>query len=1111
MKNKQQVATPDLPAYAKYTVSSSEWRIDQSAPSDSTSLQKRFICKGKTNTMQARLTMKNPTDQMIDININNYLQNIARYFRDETSSEMSYRTDFQCFLETIFPKTENYHIQHDPKATSGNKPDFIIAKNSVPLLYIEVKKVGEDLDKIEKSNQANRYFGYTNLIISDYLEFRFYRNGQKYDESISLGKPNQKTKEIAFQAESGERLTRTILDFTASQKEPIKSGKHLAKIMGGKAQRIRDNIVHFLNLEKSENVELIKIMNVIRENLVADIDTEKFADMYAQTLVYGLFVARYSDKTLDDFSRQEARELVPPTNPFLQHFFDHIAGSSFPKRLDILVSELCEVFTHANVHHLMKDYFSRKNLFGEIEETADPVIHFYEDFLREYDPTKKMEMGVFYTPRPVVRFIIRSVDTILKKEFGIVKGLADSQKIVHEMQIINHKGKKEKIKKDLHKVQILDFATGTGTFLNETVEYIHETFKSREGVWASYAENDLIPRLFGFELMMASYTIAHLKLAITFGHTGIKEIKNRLGIYLTNTLDEAKDFTDQMSFFGFLDSIADESKSASRIKKEYPIMAIIGNPPYSGISQNKHYTENNVYKVEPGGKQKLQERKQWLDDDYVKFIRFAESLVEKNGEGIIGMITAHGYIDNPTFRGMRWHLRNTFDAIYVLDLHGNSNKKETAPDGSKDENVFDIKTGVAILIGVKKKSSLDKGGLEDSKKLATVYHADFFGLRKVKFADLNKNDVTSIKWVKLPEDSDVWKLEGKGKSEYIKGFSVNDLFPKNNVGIVSACDGLNISFSKNEHESKIQDILNLDELSWRNKYNRPKDAQAWKYEWAKKDALENQDKNIVEVSYRPFDTRYTLYTGKSGGLYARPIKDIMQHYLLGKNIGLLLTKGVRDPLYNHVFITENISEAIFLSGTTATNAMNFPLYLYYEHGEREANLDKEIWQKINKTTGKTQPEDILDYVYAYLHNPKYREKYKEFLKTDFPRVPFPDNTDEFWRLVKLGNKLRGLHLLTDSVVKNPITTFPIAGTNEVGKIKYENGNVFINDMQYFGNVPQEAWNFYIGGYQPAQKFLKDRKGNILYNSDIERYEEIIVSLSETEKVMREINEKEISN
>lgn len=1060
--------------------------------------EKGLFVMGKQIQYKYVYTMKNPTDLMIDININNYLQNIARYFRDETSSEMSYRTDFQRFLGTIFPETEKYHIQHDPKATSGNKPDFIIAKNGVPLLYIEVKKVGEDLDKIEKSNQARRYFGYANLVISDYLEFRFYRNGQKYDESISLGKPNLKTKEIAFQDENGERLARTILDFTASQKEPIKSGKHLAKIMGGKAQRIRDNIVHFLNLEQTENEELIKIMNVIRENLVADIDTEKFADMYAQTLVYGLFVARYNDKTLDDFSRQEARELVPPTNPFLRHFFDHIAGSSFPKRLDILVSELCEVFTHANVHDLMEDYFSQKNLFGEIAESADPVIHFYEDFLQEYDPAKKMEMGVFYTPRPVVRFIIRSVDAILKKEFGIAKGLADSQKIMHEMQIINHKGKKSKIKKDLHKVQILDFATGTGTFLNETVEYIHETFEGREGVWSSYVENDLVPRLFGFELMMASYTIAHLKLAITLGHTGIKEIKNRLGIYLTNTLDEAKDFTDQMSFFGFLDSIADESKLASRIKKEHPIMAIIGNPPYSGESMNPHYTDNDVYKVEPGGKQKLQEKNsKWINDDYVKFIRFAESLVEKNGEGIIGMITAHGYIDNPTFRGMRWHLRKTFDAIYVLDLHGNSNKKEQSPDGSKDENVFDIKTGVAILLGIKRKN-------EGRKKLATVYHSELFGIRKNKFDELNENDINSIEWRELSEDADVWKTEGKGKSEYQKGFSVNNLFPISSVGIVTSRDGFVIDQDKNVLSERIQKFLRSNSAEEAKINFDLKENKKWKVANALKHDFD--ENNILPISYRPFDTRFVYY---QNDFIERSRDKIMQHFLLGKNVGLLLTKGVRDPFYNHVFITENISEAIFLSGTTATNAMNFPLYLYFEDGERDANLDKEIWQKISETAGETQPENILDYVYAYLHNLSYREKYEEFLKADFPRVPFPENKDEFWLLVKLGNKLRGLHLLTDSVVKNPITTFPVAGTNEVGKIKYENGNVFINEMQYFGNVPQEAWNFYIGGYQPAQKFLKDRKGNILSNSDIERYEEIIVSLAETEKVMGEINEKEI--
>jgi hypothetical protein len=555
-----------------------------------------------------------------------YLNNISKYYQDPTSSEMSYRTDFQRFLEIIFPQNEQYHIQHDPKATSGNKPDFIVIKNGIPILYIEVKKIGEDLDKIEKSEQAARYFGYTNLIISDYLDFRFYRNGEKYDESISIGRTNTKTKSIVFNQSNDEKLIRTIKDFVLSEKEPIKSGTHLAKIMGGKAQRIRDNIIAYLNLEKAENQELIKIMNVIKEYLISDVDIKIFADIYAQTIVYGLFVARFNDKTPHDFSRQEARELVPSSNPFLQHFFDHIAGSSFPKRLDILVSELCEVFTHANVHSLMEDYYDVKTNNNENTEIADPVIHFYEDFLLEYDPSKKMDMGVFYTPQPVVRFIIRSVDAILKSKFNVIKGLADNQKI--KAEITNHLGKS--ISKEMHRIQILDIATGTGTFLNETIKFIYESFKGHEGKWSSYINEDLIPRLFGFEIMMASYTIAHLKLSMTLEHTGISDIQDRLKIYLTNTLDEVKEYSLQGTLFGFLDSIADESKSASRIKKEYPIMVVIGNPPYSGESMNPHYTDNDVYKVEPGGKVKIQEKNsKWLNDDYIKFIRFSESMIEK--------------------------------------------------------------------------------------------------------------------------------------------------------------------------------------------------------------------------------------------------------------------------------------------------------------------------------------------------------------------------------------------------------------------------------------------------------------------------------------------------
>ncbi len=1023
-------------------------------------------------------------------NVNTYLSSVESYFHDVSSSEMSYRTAFQNYLSSVFPASGHFHIQHDPKAQSGNKPDFIVLKDDVPLLYIEVKKVGEDLNKIEKSSQASRYFGYTNLIISDYCEFRFYRNGEPYDEHLRLATVDVKRGTFIPHPGQGERLARTMHDFVESQKEPIKSGAHLARIMGGKAQRIRDNVIAFLESTSQEKDELERMMRFIRENLITTFTTTDFADMYAQTIVYGLFAARYNDPTADTFNRQEARSLIPKTNPFLQSFFDHIAGTSFPRRLSVIVDELCTVFTHADVKALMEEYFKNKDVNADL---PDPVIHFYEDFLREYDPQKKMEMGVFYTPLPVVRFIIRGIDDLLKREFGISKGIADNSRIERSTTVLD-KGKEKRVDIDTHRVQLLDVATGTGTFLNETITHIHESQKGAQGRWGAYVEDDLLPRLHGFELMMASYTIAHLKIAMTLKHTGLNDLKHRLGVYLTNTLDEAHDIPLIHSLFGAVESIAEESRLASRVKREYPIMVVMGNPPYSGESMNPHYTANDAYKVEPGGKEKLKEKNsKWINDDYVKFIRFAETMIEKNGEGIVGMITSHGYIDNPTFRGMRWHLRDTFDAIYVLDLHGNSNKKETTQDGGKDENVFDIKTGVSIFFGIKKRL----GDKKKRKPLATIFKADLFGLRSEKFEALTMGTVDTIVWNELPENADTWKVEGEGKSDYLQGFSVAELFPINTVGIVTSRDAFVIDQSKDVLAKRIEDFLMISPNEAVRKYALGEN-QKWKIVNAQKHTFDAH--NIVPISYRPFDQKYIYY---SDDFIERSRRSVMHDFLDGDNVGLVSNKhieGSRD--FADIFLTDKISDARRVS-IKETNYIS-PLYLY-KKGEKKPNLDPMIVLKIELTVGPTRPEDIFDYVYAMLHSPSYRATYAEFLKSDFPRVPYPKDKEKFWRLVPLGRKLRGMHLLTDPLVETPITTFPIASSDIVDKISYSDGRVYINASQYWDGVPKDVWEFYIGGYQPAQKYLKDRKGQKLTTAEFENYEKMVVSLKGTIDVMKEID------
>jgi type I restriction-modification system DNA methylase subunit len=1015
-----------------------------------------------------------------------YIRSISSKFAHAETSEMGYRTDFEILLKEIFESINVKRIDHDARAKQGNKPDFIILKFDVPILYIETKDIGMSLDKIEKSEQMSRYFGYANLVLTDYVEFRFYRNGKLYEYPIQIATYDIKHRIITALPDNYSHLAKTLVDFSQTHKEPIRTGEHLSKIMGGKAQRIRDNIRQFLSHDSEKNAEIMRVFSTLKKLLVHDLTKDSFADMYAQTLVYGLFVARYYDETSENFTRQEARDLIPKSNPLLRHFFDHIVGPDFDKRLEYIVNELCEVFKHADVPELMKQYF-QDDLWGQTHEGPDPVIHFYEDFLKEYDPALRKKLGAYYTPLPVVRFIVRSVDYLLEKEFGLASGLADTSKT----------------EAGLHRVQILDPAAGTGTFISAVIRIIYERLlkSGQKGRWPNYVHHDLLPRLHGFELMMAPYTIAHLKLSMAFKATGFGIFNRRLGIYLTNSLESGAAQTDLFTGFGFAESIAEESKEASDIKNKTPIMVVIGNPPYSGESSNKSYKGNDVYKVEPAGGKLRERNSKWLNNDYVKFIRFAESLVEKTGEGIVAMITDHGYIENPTFRGMRHHLMKTFDDIYILDLHGSSKTKEKLPDGSQDINVFDIQQGVSIIFGIKQKN-------RSSNTHAKIFRADCFGSRQLKFLFLDTNSLNTVKWEKvvplLPNYE--WISRNKKLSEeYRKGFPISELFPILNVGIVTARDKMSIQYTRNEMEKVIEDFQVLDDETLRLKYDLGKDKRDWKVSLAKKDVVKNLcNECFVPISYRPFDTRWTFYTGNSKGFHCMPRGEIMKHILKGENISFSVHKREEQDInWAHIFVTRNITEHSY----TSIKSINYqiPLFLYTDDYSRVSNLKKEIVAEIENVVGKVTPEDIFDYIYAVLHSPGYREKYKEFLKIDFPRVPYPKDVKTFKELIAFGAELRSLHLLESPKVNRFITTYPVAGSDIVEKVLYKNGNVLINQNQCFGNVPESAWNFYIGGYQPAQKWLKDRKGRALVNADIEHYQKIIVALTETDRIMQEID------
>lgn len=1000
----------------------------------------------------------------------NYIHSISTKYTHTETSEMGYRTDFELLLKGIFHQIKVGRIDHDARTKDGNKPDFVVLDGEVPILYVEAKDIGVSLDKVEKSEQMARYFGYANLILTDYVEFRFYRNGVQYGEPIKIAEFDSKTRKITPFTQNYELVAKTLIDFSQSHKESIKSGNHLAKIMGGKAQRIRDNVRHFLSIESEQNQEILRVYETIKRMLVHDLDLDAFSDMYSQTLVYGLFVARYYDESPDNFSRQEARDLVPASNPFLRHFFDHIAGPNFDKRLSYIVDELCLVFQHADIRELIENYMG----------DADPVIHFYEDFLKEYDPDLRKKMGAYYTPLPVVRFIVNSIDSILKNSFNLSGGLADTSKLLNGQ----------------HRVQILDPAVGTGTFISATIRSIYESLKKsgQEGRWPSYVHNDLLPRLHGFELMMAPYTIAHLKLSLAFKKTGFWKFHRRLGIYLTNSLEKSSEQQELISF-GFAESIAEEAKEADRIKNETPIMVVLGNPPYSVSSSNKGEWIGklvNDYKVG------LKERNiQPLSDDYIKFLRFSEHFVEKNKTGIVAMITNNSFLDGIIHRQMRKHLLETFDSVYVLNLHGNSKKKERAIDGGKDENVFDIQQGVSISLFVRTDV--------DSNKIADVFYYDFYGMRQKKFEFLNSNNLKSINWQKLKLENPYYFFVPKDfrlVDEYKQGFGLDEIFPLNSSGIKTHRDGFVIDFEKNVIEERISDFINLSKSDneIKAKYNL-KNTASFDISRARQEVSDDDiASNVKLITYKPFDERWVYYSPK---LIDRDRKEVMQHVLY-PNYSLISKRGV--DVEGLAFVSNNLFEIrVFSNPGSQGTDYGFPLYVYNSDGTRIPNIDNACFQNIVQKVNKTTPEEIFDYIYGVLYSSSYREKYKEFLKIDFPRIPYPKDLKTFKSLVSLGNELRLLHLMESPKVGHFVTTFPMAGTDKVEKIVYEDGKVFINEGQYFGNVPELAWNFYIGGYQPAQKWLKDRKGRTLTNEEIEHYQKIIVVLVETDRIMKDID------
>ncbi|HUY15082.1 MAG TPA: type ISP restriction/modification enzyme [Terriglobia bacterium] len=895
-----------------------------------------------------------------------YRRQIEKELKDGNATEHTHRPALKTLLQALAPKIT---ATNEPKRVECGAPDFAVtekrAHGPVTMGHLEAKDVGKDLDEAQKSEQMKRYLpALPNLILTDYLEFRWYVDGE-HRQTARLARASKGGKLVPEQ-DGAEAVTQLLTGFLAREAEPINDPKTLALRMARLTHLIRDMIVKAFEA-KAASATLRDLHGAFEKALIPDLPIPQFADMFAQTLAYGLFAARCNHHgPTGSFKRLGAASEIPKTNPFLRQLFETITGTALDEEPFVgFVDDLAQLLADTDIGAVLAD-------FGRRTARQDPVVHFYETFLAAYDPKLREARGVYYTPEPVVSYLVRSVDYLLKARFGCANGLADTATIEYERGDVGAIHESPLQKATSPRVLILDPACGTGTFLYAVIDHIRAEFmrQGNAGMWSGYVRSHLLPRIFGFELLMAPYAVAHFKLGMQLAGNDLTPAlrekwaydfsgDERLGVYLTNTLEEAERRAETL--FGPLRVITQEGNAAAKIKSELPILAVIGNPPYSGHSANRSWEVKNgkkeltfigrliqdYYKVD--GQPLGEKNPKWLQDDYVKFIRWGQWRIERTGAGVLAFITNHGYLDNPTFRGMRQQLMNAFSEIYVLDLHGNAKKKESAPDGSKDENVFDIQQGVTLGIFVKdpvapasplarmEEAAVPAAtGRQDAGAtnagaagpgIARVFHADLWGLREAKYERLFEAEVQTTRWTKLEPQSPSYLFMEQNRdlaAEYGKGWKLPDVFPVNSVGITTARDALAIDFSETALLDRVRDFISLPGEEARVKYGLGDDARDWKVSLAQEDIRRHgvKEQYVAQILYRPFDLRFTYYTAQTRGFICMPRPEVMRHMLGGQNPALLATRQTRDKW--DVLTTRHIAAHKSVAGYDITGV--FPLY-----------------------------------------------------------------------------------------------------------------------------------------------------------------------------------------
>ncbi|MDQ1350233.1 MAG: hypothetical protein QG657_534 [Acidobacteriota bacterium] len=1041
---------------------------------------------------------------MITKKLNNYLSEISGIFSRSDAREESYYESLNRLISEIAEPLGRSQIcvTTMPRKTEGGNPDFRVWDGKAKITgYIEAKNPETDLDDVEKSEQVKRYIEiFPNFILTNFLEFRFYREGI-FIGMASIGRRHTLVELGAKPVLENQDQFLELLDKFFSFTFP--RGLNARQLAGELAKRtrfLRDQVV----IEELKETSLDKhgkhdkpnpilgYFKAFKQYLILDLTEASFADLYSQTITYGLFAAR--TRCPGEFHRKNAIQYIPQTIGILHDVFEYISIGKMPEQLAWIIDDIAEVLATVDVEVILKEFYSEGK--GE-----DPIVHFYETFLGQYNPVLREKRGVYYTPEPVVSFIVRSVHRILKEKFQKADGLAD----IH--------------------INIFDPAAGTLTFITEAAKLALEEYTGKygQGVKEQFIRGHLLQNFYAFELMMAPYAVGHLKMSYILDEMGFHLPEGeRFNLYLTNTL-EMEDI-EQTDLPG-ISTLSVESRLAGKVKKQTPILVILGNPHYSGHSSNTWKlisTEiKEYYRVD--GKPLNEKNPKWLQDDYVKFIRFAQWKLEQNGEGALGFITNHSYLDNPTFRGMRQSLMKSFDEIYLLDLHGNSLKKERCPDGTKDENVFDIRQGVAIVLMIK------KSGKKRQEKSCSVHYADMWGLREGKYRQLKENDIDSIPWQTLAPASEFYLFTPRSDhldSLYQKYTKIIDIFPVNSVGIFTARDELTIHDTPEKVFRTVSHFANLAPEEARLIYKLGPDTRDWKVQLAQQDLIKSglDRMNILPILYRPFDIRYTYYTGVSRGFLCMPRPELMQH-LMDENVSLCIGRFGNAVGKNHKwnlsYISMNIVDLnLFYRG----GELVLPLYTYPDKNKkylfnhktdqqnRQPNINDKIFKdlqtgfmKKSKQKVDITAEDIFYYIYAILYSDIYREKYAELLKIDFPRVPFTADYTLFKELGLLGKALAEIHLMKSQQLDNTFSRFEKPGSNRVEKIKYMDNRVTINEEQYFSNISQEIWEYRIGGYQVMDKWLKDRKGQALSLEDIHHYIRIARALELTGQYQQKID------